>query len=431
PAATETRDDEAGVSTASPATAPASPVVAAPTRAPSPSPVQTVSSADDQAARALLDELGELLPGATLSGDTPMDRLAVAIEAVRVRLAEVERRLARWLAEEKLSAERLAAAEQAVLDAGAAVAEAEEAVREQAGDFYMAPAWSEAIVFAAGNLEDAGRARGYMTALLGDRVDVVHALRTAQVRLETERDAVHAASAALSKAGERIRAEHAVLNALTLKMRALLDEVVRSYGAGSAEFARIIGEAQRGQSPAAVLERFVFAPVEGPVTSPFGPRIHPIYGYRSLHTGTDIAATEGTALLAPRDGTVLAAGPAGPFGLSVVIDHGGRIATVLSHLSLVSVAPGDVVRSGDVVGFAGCTGWCTGPHLHFEVWFDGRALDPADWMIERPLPGPLVVVRGEDEGRLEPPEPPEPPEPAGAGTLTGLRNPFEDSAARS
>jgi len=389
----------------------------------SPSPSPSGPTEDDLAALALIEEMAELVPGAAVEGDTPTQRLHAAIEALRARLVEVGHRLARWMAEEQVSAARLATAEARTKDARMAVEAAERAMREKAGDLYMTPAWNEAIVFVAGSLEDAGRAQGYMAALLGERVDVILAMRASKLRWERERDAAGGASAALAQAGSRIRQEHAVLDVLDRKMHALLDQVVISFGKGSAAFSRIIAAGQSGQRAAPALKRFVFAPVEGRVSSPYGPRIHPIYGYRSMHTGTDLAAPAGAPVMAPRDGVVLAAGDAGPFGLSIVIDHGERIATVLSHLSSAIVESGDRVGAGEAVGLVGCTGWCTGPHLHFEVWFELAAQDPAGWIIAAPASDDASTP-------APPPTAPAPPAAAGGETLAGLRNPFADLSAR-
>lgn len=395
--------------------------------APSPAPsAPAAPSADDLAALALIDELTAFAPDVVGYGETPMERLQQAAAAIRTRLVAVEARLSSWLAEQSIASQRLAAAQQRLDEASEAVARAETAIRDHAGDLYMGPVWSDMAVYAAGTFEDIGRAKAYMTAVLGEDVGVIAGLRAAMTGLERDRDAAVDAAARVSAAGAAIKRERALLDLLSRKMRAVLDQVVRSFGAGSADFARTILAAQRDQAPASVLERFVFAPVAGSVSSPFGPRVHPIYRYRSMHTGIDLAAPAGTPVRAARDGVVLSASFAGPFGLAVVIDHGSSIATVSAHLAGALVEPGDRVTAGQEIGLTGCTGWCTGPHVHFEVWFGGVPQDPAPWMIAAPSPGPKApLARPVSKPATEPA-----PNPPGAETLAGLRNPFEDLSAR-
>lgn len=117
-------------------------------------------------------------------------------------------------------------------------------------------------------------------------------------------------------------------------------------------------------------------PVRGTLTSPFGPRIHPIYGIPSFHTGIDIAVPEGTKVLAADEGTVTFAGWQDGFGLLVVIDHGNGYETYYGHLSKILVVPGQKVSRGEVVALSGNTGLSTGPHLHFEVRLFGSPVDP-------------------------------------------------------
>jgi len=114
-------------------------------------------------------------------------------------------------------------------------------------------------------------------------------------------------------------------------------------------------------------------PVDGPVTSVFGtPRAHG----RRAHTGIDIAAPAGTAVLAARAGRVTFAGRKGSYGRLVVLDHGRGFASWYAHLSRIAVRPGQHVEAGAVIGRVGTTGNATGPHLHFEIRRRGRPLDP-------------------------------------------------------
>lgn len=112
------------------------------------------------------------------------------------------------------------------------------------------------------------------------------------------------------------------------------------------------------------------------VTSSFGPRRHPILGALIDHAGTDIAAPARAPITAAGAGTVIVVSDFKAYGLVVVIDHGGGLATVYAHLSGASVEPGDPVARGDRIGLVGSSGQVTGPHLHFEVRLDGEPVDP-------------------------------------------------------
>jgi murein DD-endopeptidase MepM/ murein hydrolase activator NlpD len=116
------------------------------------------------------------------------------------------------------------------------------------------------------------------------------------------------------------------------------------------------------------------------VTSAFGYRVHPIFGSVRLHTGVDLSATAGTPIRAAADGVVVTAGWMSGYGNTVVIDHGGGRATLYAHQSAMSVARGQQVSKGDVIGRVGCTGSCTGPHLHYEVRIDGKPVDPSPFL---------------------------------------------------
>lgn len=125
-------------------------------------------------------------------------------------------------------------------------------------------------------------------------------------------------------------------------------------------------------------DQAVGAPVAGArLTSRYGMRFHPVLGYQRLHAGTDFAAAPGTPVRAVTGGAVALAGWHGGHGLMVKLRHGGGVGTGYAHLSGITVSPGEAVVQGQVIGYVGSTGLSTGPHLHFEVYRDGRAVDPA------------------------------------------------------
>ncbi|MDQ4052952.1 MAG: peptidoglycan DD-metalloendopeptidase family protein, partial [Actinomycetota bacterium] len=129
---------------------------------------------------------------------------------------------------------------------------------------------------------------------------------------------------------------------------------------------------------------FLNYPVNGPVTSPFGYRRHPIYGYWGLHNGTDFGAGCGQPLFAGAQGTVVERYYDSVYGnrlfLNVGRVNGANLTLVYNHASGYKVGEGSRVGRGDVVGYVGTTGWSTGCHLHFTVLRNGNPVDPMGYM---------------------------------------------------
>ncbi|MDX1621339.1 MAG: M23 family metallopeptidase, partial [Nitriliruptorales bacterium] len=123
----------------------------------------------------------------------------------------------------------------------------------------------------------------------------------------------------------------------------------------------------------------LFWPTNGYKTSDYGWRTHPIFGSRRMHTGVDISGSTGQPIIAAAGGTVVHAGWRGGYGLAVVIDHGGGMATLYAHQSSIAVGTGQHVDGGQVIGAVGSTGYSTGPHLHFEVRINGEPQNPMNW----------------------------------------------------
>jgi murein DD-endopeptidase MepM/ murein hydrolase activator NlpD len=121
-------------------------------------------------------------------------------------------------------------------------------------------------------------------------------------------------------------------------------------------------------------------PVPGVMTSPFGNRVHPIFGIVRAHAGIDFDGDLGEDIIAGADGIVLSAGWRNGYGNTVVLSHGNGFTTLYAHMTEVGVIVGDSVSGGDRIGFVGSTGWSTGPHLHLEVRVEGIAVDPGPYL---------------------------------------------------
>ena len=117
------------------------------------------------------------------------------------------------------------------------------------------------------------------------------------------------------------------------------------------------------------------------VTSGFGMRIHPVAKIYRMHTGVDITAPRGTPVYATADGVVSYKKPYSGYGITVIIDHGYSYETLYGHLSKQAVRPGQKVKRGQLIGYVGNTGLSVGPHLHYEVWKNGKPVNPVHFFL--------------------------------------------------
>lgn len=121
-------------------------------------------------------------------------------------------------------------------------------------------------------------------------------------------------------------------------------------------------------------------PALGYLTSHFGNRLSPIDGFVEAHKGMDIAGPPGTPIRATADGVVKLAGWAGGYGKVIVVDHGMGYSTRYGHNRQILVKNGDRVKRGQIIATMGETGNATGPHCHYEVWYNGRAINPGKFL---------------------------------------------------
>ena len=121
-------------------------------------------------------------------------------------------------------------------------------------------------------------------------------------------------------------------------------------------------------------------PVEGPISGSFGERIDPFNGEGAFHSGVDISASYGQAVIAPADGVVTFADFLGGYGKAVMVDHGHGIRTRYGHLSSFAVASGQHIQRGDTIGYVGLSGRSTGPHLHYEVRINDTPVNPYKYL---------------------------------------------------
>ncbi len=149
------------------------------------------------------------------------------------------------------------------------------------------------------------------------------------------------------------------------------------------------------QSVTVTVTNGMVTPVNGVMKSTFGPRKHPILGVVRIHKGVDWAAPVGTPVLAAFDGKIAFAADGEDYGNLVKISHGRGRETRYAHLSrfAANVRPGTAVRAGDVIGYVGTTGLSTGPHLHFELYSGGSAIDPLQSAVAAVMPDGSAVSK--------------------------------------
>jgi len=206
-----------------------------------------------------------------------------------------------------------------------------------------------------------------------------NAIAAQRASIETERTALATVQRQVSSTQQQVTDELAVHKTLLGQVQSEKADYLkqmRVLEAESRSIAALLKSRQRGQVFQAGGTKKLAWPTTGSVSSPFGYRTHPIFGDTRFHAGIDISAPSGQAITAAEAGTVIFAGPKGGYGNSVIVDNGNALATLYAHMSVIGVSTGQTVARGSRIGSVGCTGYCTGPHLHFETRINGEPVNP-------------------------------------------------------
>ena len=209
-----------------------------------------------------------------------------------------------------------------------------------------------------------------------------------RAQLDQEKAQLDALEAEAQKAQEAIEAKRAEQQSALDEARAhkaAAEQVEQELQQASADVqARIearLREQQSGGGYTGVVGSGQLSwPCSGPITSPFGYRVHPIFGVEISHAGIDIGVPEGTPVQAADGGTVIESGWISGYGYTIIIDHGNGIQTLYAHNSSLIAGLGQSVSKGEVVAYSGQTGNVTGPHCHFEVRINGSPVDPMGYL---------------------------------------------------
>lgn len=219
-------------------------------------------------------------------------------------------------------------------------------------------------------------------------VQVVFAEKTAieqsQKALETDRAAkeklVQSAAERKKEAEKKQSAKQAIIDKMETD-RATQERIINENLAASKEVEQMIRNSRyQPASPALSGGGALNWPLGGPITSPFGWRVHPITGASRFHSGIDIGGDYGDTIHAAGAGVVSYAGWISGYGYAVIIDHGGGISTLYGHNQALLVSEGQSVSQGQPIAECGSTGNSTGPHCHFEVRVDGEPVNPMGYL---------------------------------------------------
>jgi peptidoglycan DL-endopeptidase CwlO len=362
-----------------------------------------------EAKQSKLDEVrekkGVLTTTISRYGDH-IDRLTGEVAAIRGREEAVRTRLAAKQAELDQAVAELDVAKGHLEDLRARLKRALVALRDRLVAMYETgtPDVISVIVGSSGVDDLAARAeyldrlQGMDEAVVGrvrdlrDQVRrIVDRLRGTKNQIEAARDAIASEERALASARTALQShQQALVSARARRVAALrqiraneqeLDGDVTAIQGKIAAQLSTTGSMPLPAGPIQGGSGGLIWPVSGAVVSGFGPR-NIGAGYE-FHPGIDIAVPEMTPIRAAASGTVIftqSEASSGGYGNYTCIDHGGGLSTCYAHQSSFAVSEGQSVSQGDIIGYTGCTGYCLGPHLHFEVRINGSVTDPMGYL---------------------------------------------------
>ncbi|HEX4670204.1 MAG TPA: peptidoglycan DD-metalloendopeptidase family protein [Solirubrobacterales bacterium] len=373
-----------------------------------PAPAQDLES-KLEAKQAKLDQVrekkGVLTTTISRYGDQ-IDRLTGEVADIRGREEAVRTRLAAKQAELDKAIADLDVAKNHLVELRSRLRRALDALRDRLVAMYESgtPDVLSVIVGASGVDDLAARAEyidrlhgmdeavvGRVRELRNQVQRIVDRLRGTKDQIEVARDAIASEEEALASARAALQSHQQALVSARAKRVAALNQISEHEEELDGDVSAIQGKIAAQLSatgsmplPAGPIQGGsggLIWPVSGPVVSGFGGRdIGAGYEY---HPGIDIAVPEMTPIRAAASGTVIftqSEASSGGYGNYTCIDHGGGLSTCYAHQSSFAVAEGQSVSQGDIIGYTGCTGYCLGPHLHFEVRINGSVTDPMGYL---------------------------------------------------
>jgi len=307
-----------------------------------------------------------------------------------------------WLDEKQAALDET---DRALADAEARLSQEQRRLRAQAIQAYVGggtvpvPDLAAALKNAAA-AEDVAKSQVYAEVVVIDRKELVQRVSVLRAQTEGLRNQADAERSIAAEARDEVASRHEELERTRAEQTAAQTEAYvavleqqkvgeeietrrRDYELRYAEqvsesdsITSMLAAWQRSQPEAPATFGIFLNPIKnGKVVSSYGPRVHPIYNELKQHNGLDINGAMGEPMRASESGLVVLAEERGGYGLTVVIDHGNRLATLYGHMSRLDVKKGDLVARGQQIGAVGSTGLSTGPHCHWEVRLLGLPID--------------------------------------------------------
>ncbi len=342
------------------------------------------------------------LAQALAAAEQTMTGLRAELAAAQARVDAVQARIDTRQAQLVALGEQLDRLARELAETRVEILSTRDSIRDRAVDLYMgASLGMGGLILGFEDVSQAAVGMEYAGGILDESNHLLNSLQILEVQEQRQQEEIEAregeVAAVLAELEQRrgeLEDDLAAVEAAKAEVQAELDRQATLLAQTKAAIAsaeqhkegleadaeRIKAEIAARQQGGGTNPGILAWPVSGSVSSPFGYRIHPIFGTTRMHTGIDISAGYGASIRASGAGVVILAQWYGGYGNAVVIDHGGGLSTLYAHQSTVGVAPGQQVGTGDVIGYVGCTGFCTGPHVHFETRENGTPVDPMGYL---------------------------------------------------
>ncbi len=347
------------------------------------------------------DKQAKTLSGQIAESDRRKAALDKEISGLTAAIRQAEDRLAAAESDLGVARNELLATEASLTQTGSRLEALNKRLSERTRSHYKSgPAQNLGILLSAEDIRGFITRLNFLRSVIQEDRGRVQALEKLNSQLSVSRDLIIQRKADITAQMQAIEDEKANIAKMRESMRVsktkvvdelatrqkLLSQVQSDKASYLKEMAQLERESrnigsllksrQKGQVFQAGSGGKLAWPTTGRVTSSYGYRTHPIFKDRRLHAGIDIGAPAGQSVIAAEAGTVVFAAVRSGYGLTVVIDHGNALGTMYAHLSGVNVSTGSKVARGTRVGSVGCSGYCTGPHLHFETRVNGEPRDP-------------------------------------------------------